>query len=102
MPPILISTSGEEYHTLEEKMEAIANISFLSRPENTQSPSQNIHALQNTDGQPESRGKITFTVCPKMVKRLLKKTSNSSAPGLDEMGWHELKIWFLLNATGLC
>jgi hypothetical protein len=95
MPPILTSPSGEEYHTLEEKL-------FPSRREDTQSPCESIHALMNTDGQPESSGKITFTVCPKIVKRLLKKTSHSSVSGLDGMGWHELKIWFLLDATGLC
>jgi hypothetical protein len=32
MPPILSSPSGQQYHTLEEKMEAIANISFPSKP----------------------------------------------------------------------
>jgi hypothetical protein len=32
MPPTLTSTSGEQYRTLKEKMEAIANISFPSNP----------------------------------------------------------------------
>jgi hypothetical protein len=37
-----------------------------------------------------------------MLNRLLRRTSNTSAPGLDGIGWQELKIWFLLDPTGLC
>lgn len=43
-----------------------------------------------------------FHVFPKLLKRLLGKTSNPSAPGLDGIGWQELKIWFLLDSLGLC
>jgi hypothetical protein len=36
------------------------------------------------------------------LKRLLSKTSNSSTPGLDGIGWQELKLWFLIDSVGLC
>jgi hypothetical protein len=37
-----------------------------------------------------------------MLKQLLRKTSNISTPGLDGIGWEEVKIWFLLDPNGLC
>jgi hypothetical protein len=64
--------------------------------------SQDLQAPETSNRNLETRVQTTFVVCPKMLKRLLRKTSNSSAPGLDGIGWQELKIWFLLDPTGLC
>jgi hypothetical protein len=43
-----------------------------------------------------------LNVCPTMIKRLLRKASNTSAPGLDGIGWQEVKIWLSLDPNGLC
>jgi hypothetical protein len=37
-----------------------------------------------------------------MLKRFLRKISNSSTPGLNGIGWQELEIWFSLDSTSLC
>jgi hypothetical protein len=49
----------------------------------------------------DSDNRHNLKVCPKMLKRVLRKTSNTSTPGLDGIGWQEIKIWFLLDPTGL-
>jgi hypothetical protein len=92
MPPILTSPSGEQYTTIEEKMEAIAKISFPTKPDynnnTTQTVSGSVRGSQNQDIGNEDR----FWICPKLLKRMLRKISNSSAPGLDGIGWQELKL----------
>jgi hypothetical protein len=102
MPPILSSPSGEQYHTLEEKMEAIANISFPSKPGETDSTLEDTQPTTELGSNTNANERTYFTVCPKLLKRLLRRTSNTSAPGLDGIGWQELKIWFLLYPKGLC
>jgi hypothetical protein len=98
MTPILTSPSGEQYRTVEEKMDAIANVSFptkscrLNRSQTSCNSFKNSHDEQETD----------FTVCPKMLKRLLRTAKNCSEPGLDGIGWQELEIWFLVDPSGLC
>jgi hypothetical protein len=77
MPPFLISPSGEQHRTVEEKMDAIANVSFptkscrLSRSQTSCNSFKNSHDEQQPD----------FTVYPKMLKRLLRTTKNCSAQG---------------------
>jgi hypothetical protein len=78
MPPKLISPSGEQHNTLESKMEPIAGISFPSRPDGGGAFSQDLKASENLNRNPETTVQ-KFVVCPKMVKRLLRKTSSSSA-----------------------
>jgi hypothetical protein len=94
MPPILTSPSGKKYTTIEETMEAIAHISFPAKPDysnnTTQTVSGSVCGSHNQDIGNEDR----FHVCPKLRKWLLRKTSNSAAPGLDGIGWQELKLWF--------
>jgi hypothetical protein len=102
MTPILSPPSGEQYHTIEEKMEAIANISFPSKPGDITTIAQNTQELQESGGSADSNLGTAFTVCPKMLKQLLKGTCNTSALGLDGIGWQELKIWFKLDPKGLC
>jgi hypothetical protein len=87
MPPVLISPSGEQHQTVEEKMDAITNVSFptkscrLSRSQTSRNSFKNSHDEQQTD----------FTVCSKMLKRFLRTAKNCSAPGLDGIGWQKLK-----------
>jgi hypothetical protein len=102
MPPTLISPSEEQYNTLESKMEVIAGISFPSRPRDGRILSQDLQAPEISNRTLETSIQTKFVVCPKMLKRLLRKISNSFASGLDRIGWQELKIWFLLDSTGLC
>jgi hypothetical protein len=102
MPQILSSPSGEQYHTLEEKMEAIANISFPSKPGETDSTLEDTQPTTELGSNTNANERTYFRVCPKLLKRLLRRTRNTSAPGLDGIGWQELKIWFLLDPTGLC
>jgi hypothetical protein len=101
MPPILTSPSGDQFRTLEEKMEAIAKVSVPSKPRDTREISQNTESRVGTHGNVGSDDGHNLKVCPKMLKRLLRKTSNTSAPGLDGIGWQEVKIWFLLDPNGL-
>jgi hypothetical protein len=55
---ILISPSDDQFGILEQKMEAIANVSFLSKPGDTREISQNTeyigriyHNIDSDDGQ---------------------------------------------------
>jgi hypothetical protein len=102
MPPTLTSTSGEQYRTLEEKMEVIANISFLSKPADISTIAQDTQAPEELGGNTNSIDGTAFTVCPKMLKQLLKRTCNTLALGLDGIGWRELNIWFKLDPKDLC
>jgi hypothetical protein len=102
MPPILTSPLYDQFHTLEEKMEAIANVSFPSKPGDTREISQNTKSIDGTYGNVDSDNHHNLKVCPKMLNRLLRKTSNTSTPGLHGIGWQEVKIWFLLDRNGLC
>jgi hypothetical protein len=102
MPPTLRSTSGEQYRTLEEKMEAIANISFPSNPADIPTIAQDTQAQEESGGITDSIDGTAITVCPKMLKQLLKRTCNTSVPGLDGIGWRKLKIWFKLDPKRLC
>jgi hypothetical protein len=102
MLPILTSPSGEQYKTIEEKMEAIANISFPKKPEYNNSSTQTVPGSRGILDNQNTGDKERFQVCPKLLKRLLSKTSNSSTPRLDRIGWQELKIWFLIDSIGLC
>jgi hypothetical protein len=83
-------------------MEAIANVSFLSKHGDTREISQNTESIGGIHGNVDSDDGHNLKVCPKMLKQLLRKTSNTSAPGLDGIGWQEVKIWFLLDPNGLC
>jgi hypothetical protein len=69
MPPILTSPSGEQYTTIEEKMEAIGNISFPTKPDyndnTTQTVSGSVRGSQNQDIGNENR----FQVCTKLLKQ---------------------------------
>jgi hypothetical protein len=102
MPPILKSPSGDQFRTLEEEMEAIANVSFPSKPGDTREISQNTESIGGIHHNVDSDDGHNLKVCPKMLKQLLRKTSNTSVPGLDGIGWQEVKIWFLLDPNGLC
>jgi hypothetical protein len=102
MPPTLTSTSGEQYRTLEEKMEAIANISFPSNPADIPTIAQDTQEPEESGGNTDSIDGIAFTVYPRMLKQLLKRTCNTLAPGLNGIGWRELKIWFKFDPKGLC
>jgi hypothetical protein len=102
MHPTLTSTSGEQYLTLDEKMEAIANLSFPSNPAEIPTIVQDMQAPEESGGNTDSIDGTAITVCPKMLKPLLKRTCNTSVPGLDGIGWWELKIWFKLDPKGLC
>jgi hypothetical protein len=101
MPPIFTSPSGDQYHTLEEKMEASANGSFPSKPGETREISQNTQFIEGTYNKVDSDHQQNLKVCPKLVKRLVRNTSNILAPGLDGIGWQEIKIWFSLDPNGL-
>jgi hypothetical protein len=92
MPPILISPLGDQVHTLEEGMEAIANISFLSKPGDTREISQNTGSIDGIQGNVDSDNHHNLKVCLNMIKRLLRKTSNHSTPGLDGIGWQDVKM----------
>jgi hypothetical protein len=82
----LSSPPGEQYHTIEEKMEAIANISFPSKPGNIATIAQDTQELQESGENTDSNLGTAFTVCPKMLKQLLKRTCNTSAPEPDGIG----------------
>jgi hypothetical protein len=73
MPPTLTSTSGEQYRTLEEKMEAIANISFPSNPADIPTIAQDTQAPEESGGNTDSIDATAFTVCPKMLKTTSKE-----------------------------
>jgi hypothetical protein len=102
MPPILTSPSGDQFRTLEEKMDAIPNVSFPSKPGNTREISQNTESIGGIHHNVDSDDGHNLKVCLKMLKQLLRKTSNTSVPGLDRIGGQEVKIWFLLDPNGLC
>jgi hypothetical protein len=102
MPPILTSPSGEQFRILEEKMEAIANASFPSKPRDTREISQNTESIGGTHDNVDSDDGHSLKVCLKMLKLILRKTSNTSAPGLNGIGWQEVNIWFVLDPNGLC
>jgi hypothetical protein len=87
MPLTLTSTSGEQYGTLEEKMEAIGNISFPSNPADFPIIAQDTQEPEESGGNTDSIDGTVFTVCPTMLKQLVKRTCNTSAPGLDGIGW---------------
>jgi hypothetical protein len=74
MPPILSSPLGQKYYTLEEKMETIANISFPSKPGETDSTLQDAQSTTDSGSNANANDRTYFTVCPKMLKRLLRKT----------------------------
>jgi hypothetical protein len=102
IPSTLTSPSGDKYCTTTKKMEAIASISFptmtdteLSPLNTTDTPTRSLETHVRTND-------TKFTVCPKLLICLLRKTNNSPAPGLDGIGWQELKMWFLLDPLGLC
>jgi hypothetical protein len=70
IPSILITPSGKQCPTLEEKMEAIAQISFPTK-NGRQNPNR-----QNREMEPQDTYKPegdSLTICPKMLKRLLRK-----------------------------
>jgi hypothetical protein len=102
MPPTLTSTSREQDRTLEETMDAIANISFPSNPADIPTIAQDTQAPEESGGNPDSIDGTAFTGCPTLLKQLLRRTCNTSAPGLDGIGWRELKIWVKLDPNGRC
>jgi hypothetical protein len=73
-------------------MDAIANISFPMQPDYNNNTSQTVsgstHGLQKQDIGNKDR----FQICPKLLKRLLRKPRNSSSAGLDGIGCQELKL----------
>jgi hypothetical protein len=75
-------------------MQAISTISFLSNPADIPKIAQDTQAPEKSDGNTDSIDGTGFTVCPMMLKQLLKRTCNTSAPGLDGIGWREQKINF--------
>jgi hypothetical protein len=83
-------------------MEAIGSISFSTKTDNELSPSNTTDTSTSVPETHVRTNDTKFTVCPKLLRRLLRKTSNSSASGLDGIGWQELKLWFLLDPLGLC
>jgi hypothetical protein len=102
IPSTLTSPSGDKYCTITDKMEAIASISFPTKTDNVLSPS---NTTDTSTRVPETHVKTNdtkFTVCPKLLKRLLRNTSNSSSSGLDGIGWQQLKMWFFIDPLGLC
>jgi hypothetical protein len=83
-------------------MEAIAGISFPTKTDPKLSTSNTTDTSTHVPETHMEKNDTKFTVCPKLLKCLLRKTSNSSAPGLDGIEWQELKLWFLLDSLGLC
>jgi hypothetical protein len=83
-------------------MDAIANIPFPTKPDNNDNIAKTVSGSSDGSQNRHIGNTDRFKVCPKLLKRLLSKTSNSSAPGLDGIGWQELKIWFLIDPAGLC
>jgi hypothetical protein len=73
MPPILTSPLGNQFRILEEKMEAIANVSFPSKPGDTREISQNTKSIGGIYHNVDSNDGHNLKVCPKMLKRLLTK-----------------------------
>jgi hypothetical protein len=102
MPPILTSSSGDQFCTLEDKMEAIINVIFPSKPRHTREISQTRESIGAIDHNVDSDDGHNLNVYPKMLKRLLRKTSNTSVPGRDGIGWQEVIIWLLLDPNTLC
>jgi hypothetical protein len=68
MPPILTSPSGDQFRTLEEQMEAIANGSFPSKPGDTREISQNTELIGGTHHNVDSDDGHNLKVCAKMLK----------------------------------
>jgi hypothetical protein len=68
MPLILTSPSGDRFHILEEKIEAIANVSFPSKPGNTREISQNTESIGGIHHNVDSDDGHNLKVCPMMLK----------------------------------
>jgi hypothetical protein len=102
MPLTLISLSGEQYRTIKEKMEAIANVSFPTKADDLDEALYPIENSTNNLIPTTMNNGPSLEVCPKLLKRLLRKTKNTSGLGIDGIGWQELKIWFFLDPPGPC
>jgi hypothetical protein len=78
--------------THEEKVLAIANISFPNREDNTRPviPTQ-------TPGATKFRG-----VCPQGLHQIIATTRNNSPPGNDGLGYMAIRLWNRLDSDGLC
>jgi hypothetical protein len=68
MPTFLTSPSGDQYRTLEEKMEAIANISFPSKRGDVREICKNTQFIDEIHGRVASDDRHDLKVCPKMLK----------------------------------
>jgi hypothetical protein len=68
-----------------KKMEAIANISFPWNPADIATIAQDTQAPEESGGNTDSIDGTAFTVCSKMLEQLLRRTSNTSVPGLDRI-----------------
>jgi hypothetical protein len=71
MLPMLTSPSGNQFLTLEEKMEPIANVSFPSKPGDTRQISHNKECIGEIHHNVDSDDGHNLKVCPKMLKRRL-------------------------------
>jgi hypothetical protein len=68
MPPILRSPTGDQFCTLEEKIEAIANGSFPSKPGDTREISQHTESRGGIHHNVDSDDAHNLKVSPKILK----------------------------------
>jgi hypothetical protein len=96
------SESSTRFHHSLYLVTLLISLSILSGPTFPIVVFSRSSAPEESGGNTDSIDGTAFTVCPKMLKQLLKRTCNTSAPGLDGIRWRELKIWFKLDPKGLC
>jgi hypothetical protein len=92
MPPPVRSTSGEQDPTLEDKIAAIANISFPSNPADILIIAQDTQAREESGSNIDCIDATGITACPTMIKELLKRTCNTTLPGHNGIGWRGVNI----------
>jgi hypothetical protein len=90
MPTLRVQNGDHEglAQTHEEKVLAIANISFPNREDNTR-PVIPTH----TPGAPKFRG-----LCPEGLHQIIATTRNNSAPGNDGLRYMAIRLWNSLDS----
>jgi hypothetical protein len=84
------------------RWEPLQKCHSLQRPTDLDEALYPIENSTNNLNQTRTNNHPSLEVCPKLLKRLLRETKNSPASRIDGIGWQELKIWFLLDPSGLC
>jgi hypothetical protein len=67
-------------------MQGFANILFPSKLRDTREISQHTESIGKIPHNVDLDDGYNLKVCPKMLKQLLRKTNNTSAPRLDGIG----------------